>query len=275
VDQVLRAFRDLVRGPDASLDLACAALAIARIEHPDLDERHELARLEALAARVGTARRGDAGEALERLKRVLFHEEGFRGNADEYYDPRNSFLNDVLDRKLGIPITLSVLTMEVGRRIGIDIAGVGLPGHFIVSATVGGGRSVLLDPFHGGAELTPASAAEVAAKAVGRPVRIEESHWAPCSRRQIVVRMLRNLKTTYARRSEWDRALGVIDRLLLIDTDAPTHLRDRGTVLVRAGKLWEGAAEWETYLNRHPNVPDAESFRQELRRVRQELGSRN
>jgi regulator of sirC expression with transglutaminase-like and TPR domain len=274
VDPELRAFHDLVRGPDASLDLACAALAVARIEHPDLDDRHELARLDALATRVGAARRSDAAATLERLKRLLFDEEGFRGNADEYYDPRNSCLNDVLDRKLGIPITLSVLTMEVGRRVGLDIAGVGLPGHFIVSAALGS-RSVLLDPFHGGAELTPESAADVAARAVGRPVRIQESHWAPCSRRQIVVRMLRNLKTTYARRSEWDRALGVIDRLLLIDAEAPMHVRDRGTVLVRAGRLWEGATEWESYLNRFPHAQDADSFRQELRRIRQELGSRN
>jgi len=274
VDPALRAFRDLVRGPDASLDLARAALAVARIEHPAVDEPHELARLDALATRVGSARRTEAAATLERLKRLLFHEEGFRGNADEYYDPRNSCLNDVLDRKLGIPITLSVLTMEVGRRVGLDIDGVGLPGHFIVSAAVGG-RAVLLDPFNGGAELTAASAAEVAARAVGRPVRIEESHWAPCSRRQIVVRMLRNLKTTYARRADWGRALAVIERLLLIDADAPTHLRDRGTVLVRAGRLWEGAAEWESYLNRYPHAQDADSFRQELRRVRQELGSRN
>jgi regulator of sirC expression with transglutaminase-like and TPR domain len=274
VDPALRAFRDLVRGPDASLDLARAALAVARIEHPDLEEAHELARLDALATRVGAARRTGPAGALERLKRLLFHEEGFHGNADEYYDPRNSCLNDVLDRKLGIPITLSVLTMEVGRRVGLDIAGVGLPGHFIVSATIGG-RSVLLDPFDGGTELTPTTAADVSARAVGRPVRIEESHWAPCSRRQIVVRMLRNLKTIYARRSDWGRALGVIDRLLLIDGDAPMHLRDRGTVLVRAGRLWEGGAEWESYLNRYPHAQDAESFRQELRRVRQELGSRN
>jgi regulator of sirC expression with transglutaminase-like and TPR domain len=274
VDPVLRAFRDLVRGPDASLDLAQAALAVARIEHPDVDEPRELARLDALATRIGCARKGEALATLERLKRLLFDEEGFRGNAEEYYDPRNSCLNDVLDRKLGIPITLSVLTMEVGRRVGLEIAGVGLPGHFIVSAAVGG-RSVLLDPFNGGAELTPESAADVAARAVGRPVRIEESHWAPCTRRQIVVRMLRNLKTTYARRSDWGRALGVIDRLLLLDGDAPTHMRDRGTVLVRAGRLWEGAAEWESYLNRYPHAQDADSFRQELRRVRQELGSRN
>ncbi|HEU4369438.1 MAG TPA: transglutaminase-like domain-containing protein [Methylomirabilota bacterium] len=274
MDPALRAFRDLVRGPDAALDLARAALAVARIEHPDLDESHEMARLDALATRVGTARRAEAAVALDRLKRLLFQEEGFRGNADEYYDPRNSCLNDVLDRKLGIPITLSVLMMEVGRRVGLDIAGVGLPGHFIVSATVGG-RSILLDPFHGGTELTPAAAADVAARAVGRPVKLEESHWAPCTRRQIVVRMLRNLKTTYARRSDWTRALGVIDRLLLIDADVPMHLRDRGTVLVRSGRLTEGAAEWESYLSRYPHAQDAEAFRQELRRVRQELGSRN
>jgi regulator of sirC expression with transglutaminase-like and TPR domain len=274
MNPALRAFHDLLRGPDADLDLARAALAVARIEHPDVDERHELARLDALAARVGCGRRAEAGATLERLKRLLFDEEGFRGNADEYYDPRNSCLNDVLDRKLGIPITLSVLTMEVGRRVGLDIAGVGLPGHFIVSAAVGA-RSVLLDPFHGGTELTPSSAADVASRAVGRPVKLEEAHWAPCTRRQIVVRMLRNLKTIYARRSDWERALGVIDRLLLVDTDTPMHLRDRGTVLVKSGRLWEGAAEWESYLSRYPNVPDADVFRQELRRVRQELGSRN
>src|SRR5438309_3655504 len=272
MDAALRAFGDLLQAPDDAIDLGRAALAVARIEHPQLDDRHELARLDALAARVGAAR--DAGGTLDRLRRFLFQEEGFRGNDGEYYDPRNSCLNDVLDRKLGIPITLSVLTMEVGRRIGLDIAGVGLPGHFIVSVTVGS-RAILLDPFHGGGVLTPASAAEVAARAVGRPVKIEDAHWTPCTRRQIVVRILRNLKTIYARQKDWGRALGVIDRLLLIDPEAPTHLRDRGTVLVKAGQLWAGAAEWERYLNRHPAAQDAESFRQELRRVRQELGSRN
>jgi regulator of sirC expression with transglutaminase-like and TPR domain len=272
MDAALRAFGNLLQAPDAAIDLGRAALAVARIEYPNLDEPRELGRLDSLAARVGAGR--DAGATLERLRRFLFEEERFRGNDGEYYDPRNSCLNDVLDRKLGIPITLSVLTMEVGRRVGLDIAGVGLPGHFIVSASVGN-RAVLLDPFHGGGLLTPTSAAEVAVRAVGRPVKIEDAHWTPCTRRQIVVRMLRNLKTIYARQKDWSRALGVIDRLLLIDPDAPTHLRDRGTVLVKAGQLWAGATEWERYLSRHPAAQDAESFRQELRRVRQELGSRN
>ena len=274
MDPTVRAFHQLFRVPDAMIDLSRAALAVARIEYPDLDERHELGRLDALAGRVGVTRRTEPAAALERLRRFLFEEEGFRGNADEYYDPRNSCLNDVLDRKLGIPITLSVLTIEVGRRVGLDIAGVGLPGHFFVSANVGG-QGVLLDPFHGGSVMTPSAAADVASRAVGRPVKIEVAHWTPCTPRQIVVRMLRNLKTIYARRSDWARALGVIDRLLLIDAETPTHLRDRGTVLVKAGRLWEGAAEWESYLNRYPRAHDADAFRQELRRVRQELGSRN
>jgi regulator of sirC expression with transglutaminase-like and TPR domain len=274
MDAESRLFHDLVSTPDVAVDLGRAALAIARIQYPYLDPDEELRRLDDLAARAESEGACEAGERLGRLRAFLFEQEGFRGNADEYYDPRNSCLNDVLDRKLGIPITLSLLTMEVGRRVGLDIVGVGLPGHFIVSASIAG-RPVLLDPFNGGAVLTPSSAADVAARAVGRPVKIEEAHWAPCSRRQIVVRMLRNLKTIYARRSDWDRALGVIDRLLLIDSETPMHLRDRGTVLVKSGRLWEGAAEWEAYLNRHPHVPDAEAFRQELRRVRQELGSRN
>ena len=129
--------------------------------------------------------------------------------------------------------------------------GVGLPGHFIVSARVGG-QPVLLDPFHGGAVLTPEAAADVAARAVGRPVKLEEAHWTPTTKRQIVVRMLRNLKTIYARQSDWGRALCVIDRLLLVDAETPMHVRDRGTVLVKAGRLWEGVVEWERYLGAQP-----------------------
>ena len=270
----LPAFRDLFRVPDAQVDLGLAALAIARVEHPELETDRDLARLDDLASRSRAAAAGGARAALDRLVHFLFAEEGFRGNADEYYDPRNSCLNDVLDRKLGIPITLSVLMIEVGRRVGLTIAGVGLPGHFIVSAEVGTHR-VLIDPFNGGAVLTPARAAAVAARAVGRPVKLEEAHWTPCSKRQIVIRMLRNLKTIYAKQTNWARALAVIDRLLVVDPASPTHLRDRGTVLVKLGKLYEGVAEWERYLKRYPAAQDADTFRQELRRIRQELGSLN
>ncbi len=267
-------FRALARTPDAGVDLSRAALAVARIEHPDLDVASELARLDALAGRSGAGGARGPQAALDRLVGFLFEDEGFRGNDKEYYDPRNSCLNDVLDRRLGIPITLSVLTIEVGRRVGVEVEGVGLPGHFIVGARVAG-RRVFLDPFHGGAVLTPERAEAVASRAVGRPVKLEEAHWAPCRKHQIVVRMLRNLKGIYAKRQDWDRALGVVDRLLVLDAESGVHLRDRGTVLVRMGRLYDGAGEWERYLTRFPGAPDADGFRDELRKVRQQLGSRN
>jgi len=273
MDAALRVFGRLATAPDAEIDLGAAALAVAQIEHPTLVPDEHLRRLDGLAT-LSAADTGPPRRRLERLVSFLFDEQGFRGNADHYYDPRNSCLNDVLDRRLGIPITLSVLTIEVGRRVGLSIAGVGLPGHFIVAAEAGGERRYL-DPFNGWATLSEDAAAEVASRAVGRPVRLESEHWTPCSKRQIVIRMLRNLKTSYAREQRWDRALAVVDRLLAVDPEAPTHFRDRGTVLVRLGRLPEGAAEWERYLSRSPAAQDAETFRQELRRVRQELGSRN
>jgi regulator of sirC expression with transglutaminase-like and TPR domain len=270
----LGAFQELARADERALDLGRAALAIARIEHPSLSVERELAKLDGLAARSAAAEASDEQARLERLLAFLFEQEGFRGNAEEYYDPRNSCLNDVVDRKLGIPITLSILTMEVGRRVGVEIEGVGLPGHFIVSAALGG-RRIFLDPFNGGGVLTPAQAADVASKAVGRPVKLADAHWAPCGKRQILVRMLRNLKGIYARQSDWGRALAVVDRLLVLDGESPVHLRDRGTVLVRLDRLHEGATAWERYLLRYPNSQDADAFREELRKVRQKIGSLN
>jgi regulator of sirC expression with transglutaminase-like and TPR domain len=267
-------FQELARADEQGLDLGRAALAIARIEHPALSVERQLARLDELASRSAAGEAADDQVRLERLLAFLFEEEGFRGNAEEYYDPRNSCLNDVLDRKLGIPITLSVLTMEVGRRVGIEVEGVSLPGHFIVSASLGG-RRIFLDPFNGGAVLTPALAADVVSKAVGRPVKLLDAHWAPCGKRSILVRMLRNLKGIYARSEDWPRALAVVDRLLVLDGESPVHLRDRGTVLVRLRRLHEGALAWERYLTRFPNAQDADSFREELRKVRQKLGSLN
>jgi regulator of sirC expression with transglutaminase-like and TPR domain len=270
----LEPFREIAQTPDERIDLGRAALTVARIEHPTLDVDAEIARLDALATRSGAAGAQTPQGTLDRLVAFLFAEEGFRGNADDYYDPRNSCLNDVLARRLGIPITLSVLTMEIGRRVGLAVSGVGLPGHFIVGASVGS-RRVFLDPFNGGAVLTPAGAEDVASRAVGRPVKLEEAHWAPCARRQIVVRMLRNLKGIYAKRQDWERALGVVDRLLVIDATSGVHRRDRGTVLVRMGRLHEGAREWERYLIGFPGAPDVKDFREELRRVRQQLGTLN
>jgi len=272
MDRELHEFRDLVRMPE--IDLAAAALAIARIEYPDLSPEPSLTKLDDLAARSRALKAGGGVRALDRLRDFLFDEERFRGNADDYYDSRNSCLNDVLERRLGIPITLSVLTMEVGRRVGLDIVGIGLPGHFCVGARIDG-ELVVLDPFGGGRVLARAEAEAVASRAVGRSVTLTDAHFAPTSKAQIVVRMLRNLQSIYARREDWGKALAVIDRLLVADADAPTHRRDRGTVLVKLGDLHRGASEWERYLTRYPQARDAAAFKEELRRVRQTLAERN
>jgi regulator of sirC expression with transglutaminase-like and TPR domain len=272
LDRALHDFTSLVKA--AEIDLAGAALAVARIEYPDLVPARSLARLDELAARSAAGKIGDRRRALERLRGFLFDEAGFRGNADDYYDPRNSCLNDVLDRRLGIPITLSVLVMEIGRRVGLEIRGIGLPGHFCVGARVGD-ELVLLDPFGGGRPLERGEAEALASRAVGRQIELTDAHFVPATPAQIVVRMLRNLQSIYARREDWAKALAVIDRLLVVEADAPMHVRDRGTVLVKLGELHRGASEWERYLTRYPQARDAAAFKEELRRVRQTLAERN
>ena len=271
-DRALDEFAQLVKSPE--IDLGVAALAIARVEHPELASGPVLAELDQLAARSSVSTAGGGRRALDRLCSFLFEGEKFRGNAEDYYDPRNSCLNDVLDRRLGIPITLAVVVMEVGRRVGLEIMGIGLPGHFCVGAKIGR-ELVMLDPFASGRALDRADAEAIASRAVGRAVKLTDAHFAPTSRTQIVVRMLRNLEGIYARREDWSKALAVIDRLLVVDADAPTHRRDRGTVLVKLGELHRGASEWERYLTRYPQARDAAAFREELRRVRQTLAEKN
>lgn len=267
-------FEAIVRAPEHEIDLGLAALALATVESPDLDPRPWVARLDELAERSGARGAGDAHEALGRLRTFLFDGEGFQGNADDYFDPRNSCLDHVLSRRLGIPITLSLVMMEVGRRVGLRIEGVGLPGHFVVRAHAAT-RSVLIDPFHAGQVLTEADAADVVTQAVGRSVPLTDEHFAAVTKRQLLARMLLNLKAIYVKREAWAKALIVIDWLALLDADRAGQLRDRGTVLVKLGKFQAGVAEWERYLTRMPHAPDAETLRGQLRRIRQAIASLN
>jgi regulator of sirC expression with transglutaminase-like and TPR domain len=265
----------LVSRPDGRIDLARASLAIARWEYPRLDADAYLERLDGLARAVDGVRRSpDALGRLHRLREYLFVEQGFAGNRDEYYDPRNSFLNDVLDRRQGIPITLSLVLMEVGKRLGLAIEGIGLPGHFIAGARLDDSQ-ILLDPFNGGALVTPEECEELVGSVVGRPVTLRPEHYAPVSGRQLLTRMLANLKGAYWRRQEWDRVVGAIDRLLVLDPKAAGEWRDRGVAWSNLGEVRRGLGDWERYLTEFPDAEDHETVKGHLRRARQKLAQLN
>ena len=274
-DPSLAEFAAAVGGPDGEIRLARAALLIAAAEQPGLDVDRYLARLDDLADAALPARRAaDALSRLHRLREFLFEELGFAGDRSDYFDPRNSHLNEVLDRRLGIPITLSLVFIEVGRRLGLQIEGIGLPGHFITGARIAG-EHVLLDPFNRGAVLTVEACGQVVRQALGRPVRLLPEHFAPVEYRQFLTRMLANLKGVYWRQEAWDKVVRVIDRMLALNPAAAGERRDRGAAWSNMGRLERGVADWERYLTEFPDAADHEQVRGQLRRVRQKLAQLN
>jgi regulator of sirC expression with transglutaminase-like and TPR domain len=274
-DPPLREFAELTGGADDRVDLARAALAIARWEYPALEVDAYVERLDGLARGVdGPRRSADPLGRLHRLREYLFVEQGFAGNREEPYDPRNSFLNDVLDRRKGIPITLSLVLMEVGKRLGLAVEGIGLPGHFIAGARFGDSQ-ILLDPFNAGALLTPEACGELVGRALGRQVTLKPENFAAVNRRQFLARMLANLKGIYWQREAWDRVVGAIDRLLVLDPKAAGEWRDRGFAWTKLGEIRRGLVDWERYLTEFPNAADHEAVKGHLRKARQKLAQLN
>jgi regulator of sirC expression with transglutaminase-like and TPR domain len=256
--------------------LAEAALWIAAEAHPGLDVQHWLRQLDALGHRAAerVTADTDVDRAATAVARLLFEEEGFRGNVEDYHDPRNSFLDDVLDRRLGIPITLSVVYLAVAARAGLEGAGVGLPGHFIVRVERGG-RERLLDPFHGGRPLDRSGCEALAARVRPGAEPLDPRWLAPVTTRRILVRMLGNLHAVYQARGDWTRALAAADRILLLMPDALEALRDRGMLHARLGNAPAALRDWEAYLRRAPEARDAGTVRDRLRALRQALGAMN
>ncbi len=269
----LERFAELLRQSEADLDLARACLMIAEDAYPELDVERYLGEIDALAARLA-ARLGERASAEQRvvaLNEFLYQELGFWGNTEDYYDPRNSYLNDVLERRTGIPITLAVLYLELGRRIGLGCEGVSFPGHFLVRVQVRGGV-LILDPFAGGApqsepelrerlqRVIPEDAAPDAAVA-DLPL---DQFLEPATKRQILGRVLRNLKGIYREADHPEPLLAVLNRMLLVQPDAPAELRDRGFVYQRL-ECWRPALQDLTdYLQRDPDAADVAEVRASL-----------
>ena len=202
-------FKEMVGRPESQVDLASAALLIALDEYPTLDIQKYLREINAMASvirsEIDFPVESRPMETIERLNRLLFHTKGFRGNSEDYYDPRNSYLNEVLERRLGIPITLSLVFMEVGRRLGLELEGVGMPGHFIVRCLYNG-CEVFVDPFNQGEILLEDQCRKRLELQYGTGFQFSRSFLDSVGKHQILTRMLANLKGIYLQREEFRKA---------------------------------------------------------------------
>jgi regulator of sirC expression with transglutaminase-like and TPR domain len=256
-------FARLVARPEPEIDLALCALVIAEQGRPEIDEAAALAHLDGLADRVrARLDRGDPATVVaDRVHDVLYRELGFRGpTAAEYGDPENSLLDRVLDRRVGLPISLAIVELETAWRIGLPLVGIGLPGHFIV----GGPDRQLFDPVDGGRRLTPDDCQALIRRSVGDGVLLHAGMLRPIGRRQILARVLRNLRAAHLARRDWPAALDAIELLRVLEPTDPEHGRDRGLLLGRMGRFSEAVGGLKRYLEERPDAHDVSDVRQVL-----------
>jgi regulator of sirC expression with transglutaminase-like and TPR domain len=280
----LDAFAEMLAREESRIDVAHACLMIAEDAYPGLDLERYLGEIERMALRLrgrapkaGGGARSPADSPEERilaLNQFLFEELGYRGNSEAYYDPRNSYLNEVIDRRTGIPITLAVLYIALGRRIGLPLEGVSFPGHFLVRLRLRGGMLVL-DPFGGGAPLSVDELRErlervipkgLSDKVPARELPLEQ-FLEPASPRQILARLLRNLKAIYREADQPERQLQVLNRMLVVAPDANAELRDRGIVYQRLECYRAALQDLSQYVEREPEAADFEEVRARLMQV--------
>jgi regulator of sirC expression with transglutaminase-like and TPR domain len=264
----------LADDPNAPFDLAELALRLAADEYPTLDLEAYLGELGGMAHEVKSYLRGSLEARVIGLCRYLFHDMGFRGNQAEYFDPRNSYYNQVLDRKTGLPITLTAVAMAVGTRAGLHVVGIGLPGHFLAKA-IGNGEEILFDPFHGGRFLTVEECERLVQRVTQAPFEAtpEAFHALPLG--SILVRMLSNLKGVYLREGDFTRAVRVIKRITQLVPNDLLQQRDLGVTLLNAGQPGGAIRSLNAYLSGMPEASDADAVRELLKRAKGEIARWN
>ena len=264
-------FDRLVGAPDEDIDLARAALLIAATEYPALNVERELFRLDGIAEGIAPRMEDDTPlYQLNMLSEYLFDELKFAGNHTNYHDPRNSFLNDVIERRRGIPITLSLLYIEVGKRLGVPLVGIGMPGHFIVRHR--DEPDVFVDPFHGGILLSKDECAERLKQVTQGALAWDSEYLAPVSSRAFIARMLRNLKVVYLQRRNYERVRATIDRVIALLPQDAVEFRDRGVVNYRLGNYEEALEDLHVYVTSGDAVPDGDTVRKLMRQIEDKLG---
>jgi regulator of sirC expression with transglutaminase-like and TPR domain len=263
-------FAVLVERSDDDIDLVEAALLIARIAFPDLSVSHCSGLLDGWAERLhkGLGDSPSAGDILIQLNRILFEEEGLRGNRENYYDPQNSFLNRVLERKLGIPITLSLVYSEVGQRAGFPVYGIALPGHFITGLLHVSG-TLFIDPFNQGEILTETECQQRIEARYGRQAALDTRWKSPAGKKAILKRMLRNLKAIYRHLNQDLQSFEMIQWILAADPDAPAELKERGLLYEAMGNDVFAVRDLEHYLEIAPTSDDKDLIIQKIDLLRQ------
>jgi len=264
-------FSQEIQQPDECIDLAKAALYIAQEEYPELDPEEYLNALDTMA--------GEAEERLpsrryplriiQSINQYLYNDLGFAGNKKDYHDPRNSFFNEVIDRRVGIPITLSLFYLEVARRIDFPMVGIGMPGHFLIRPDIQE-MEIFVDAFNGGEVMFTQDCQERLTQIYQQPVTLQPEFLATVTHQQFLARMLTNLKDVYLRRQELELALGAVERILLLFPSAIVELRDRGLLSYQLGRFSQAANDLETYLVKAPNANDAPVIRQLLTQLGRE-----
>ena len=264
----IREFMQLAQREEEEINLAEAALVIARTEYPELDTPSQLARLDLMAQGIDAHPDDPPLNNIEALNGFLFDREQFIGNEEAYDDPRNSFLNEVLDRKLGIPITLSLLYMEIAGRLGLPVVGVGFPGHFVVKYMTGASE-VIIDPYYRGKILTEEDCAERLRSHFGEQAELKPEYLLASTPKQILARMLNNLKGSYFRRRNFNKVLTMIELSLAIDPNSRENTRDRGMVYFAMNRPREALADLKNYVQRsRPADPEVREVLQVLHRIR-------
>ncbi|MBD0337558.1 MAG: tetratricopeptide repeat protein [Cyanobacteria bacterium Co-bin13] len=261
-------FYQEVQQPEEQIDLAAAALYIAQENYPDLEVEAYLNALDTMAVEVRERLPEEPYplKIIRTLNQYLFTDLGFKGNTDDYYDPRNSFLNEVIERRTGIPISLSLVYLEVARRVDFPMAGVGLPGHFLIRPTLEE-MAIFVDPFHDGEILFEADCRDRLQSIYGEGAKLLPEHLEAIGSKALLARLLSNLKIIYLHHRDLIKALGTMDRILLMFPNAAPELRDRGLIYYQQGRLTEARYDLELYLYERPDAADAFEVRQVIEQI--------